>query len=269
MTRTTTSHERSMNGGYEYSAPSDSVVLGNEATPSTPNRRTGRVAAAGAGALLALTLLTACGEADAKPSPTTSASETPSTTETAAPVETEDNYEQLVSSIEIPAGLSAQELGEAFMDRYTEWANAGSSTPEEQDALWEGWYAYTESVSQYCDEVAAENKDAFAEALYTPGWESNPALVQYVDGLEDVNSVTLEMYIATAKSTGASNFRFEADAVSEIVNSDGSRTLTIEYTGHRVNYSTNNDPEHGVYTVNFQTVDNTEKIAEITVVSRQ
>ena len=204
-------------------------------------------------------------------------SRTSTTSETIAPTpEQTESPELTVEQLEIPAGLSAEEVGELIVgDRFTEWLNAGANDTlldrykqDEEHASWDEFLPY----------IAQENKNYFADALYISGWEDNPQLVQYVNGSIEGNTQILRAYVATAwnQDTYPENVEpyrqwLEVQSVVELPNDTQDNTRTIEISYKSEDNTDKNviesklDGSIEVYTITLTTVGETEKISDISV----
>lgn len=156
----------------------------------------------------------ACGDkAEAKPevtpTPTVSAPETPGPIETESPTEaptetieptdpgtpdTEKTREERVAELEISAELGPEQLGEAFADRLSQWSMAGTG----DDELWEETYGdFTKTRGEYKTryaEVAAEQAEVFAEALFVEDWQRRPSLISVKEDLTAFNAQGMDQF---------------------------------------------------------------------------
>ncbi len=87
-----------------------------------------------------------------------------------------------VQSVQIPTGLTPDQIGEAFIGRISDWDMAGA-TPENRDA----WYA-AGGTDAYALQIAAKNGAIYAEALFGKNWQSDPKISRYVLGNGQPNS---------------------------------------------------------------------------------
>jgi hypothetical protein len=225
------------------------------------------------GAIAALTGLAIAGCApttEKPPAATTSvaptASEAPSPDKAWGP-------EYTVEEVEIPAGLSAEELGKAFVQRLNDWYDAGIVMGEDltdridyDDPAAAGWDVLIPGMVK-------ENGPVFAEGLFVDGWESDPDLVKYVDAFNEANRVTLANYVGTAWSTDPTEeiyYRWDVfDSATELSNDGTTRTLEVKVVS-RDNAESNEVPDSellggdgfpNTWTVTFINVDGTERIS--------
>lgn len=124
---------------------------------------------------------------------------------------------------------SGDELAKEFLIKHlTEWINYGA-TPEnsaladdpsntDQDAF----------IANLCE----ESDRAFIESLLVKGWESNPALVDWVNEVKATHAVTLKLYFATdspritPENIHPFILEYEYSSIpSFTINADGSVTL--------------------------------------------
>lgn len=105
---------------------------------------------------------------------TTSESETTETD--AAELETEMSREELVASLEIPAGLDTETLAKVLVeDRITSWYNTGFNTEQEAEAFKErvnkNWFDNHIRVEDSVRSIAEENANIYMDAYYAPDWD--------------------------------------------------------------------------------------------------
>lgn len=111
-----------------------------------------------------------------KPAPTAAAPADPSgeTSASAEPTagETELSYEEEVAALEIPAGLSAEELANTYVaDRMTAWLGAGSddSIFDDEGGIFVDWTKVSE--------IEKHTNKLFTDALFVEDWKDKPDLV--------------------------------------------------------------------------------------------
>lgn len=132
--------------------------------------------------------------AETSPSTEPSASTSPSA-ETSSSTE----GELTVSSLELPADQTPEELSTlVWQDRLTQWSNAGESPEVAKKAFNLG----IDGGNKYLATIAKKNADLFAKSLLVKNWEDNPDLVKFVNGLEDENLFNLKLFVRTSPSMG-------------------------------------------------------------------
>lgn len=223
------------------------------------------------------------------------ASEAPSTQPTAeapadpsAPLSPEtDKNEPLPSELEleIPAGLSAEEVGALIIDRYDAWNNAGGNNQQ----IIDGWHDRPESMStgDYVAARAQEYSSYFAGALYVEGWDTPglyPDLVKNFEVHVGMNTYTLEQNLKTSDPDSHGDeapYRLSnaLDGAREVSKDGDTRVIAIDFTEssnasqNRVGEELGGDNAVQVprwtYVVTLVTVDGTERIAAIDLASRQ
>ncbi len=200
-------------------------------------------------------------EAPADPS----APEAPTDSSPETPVSPELTVEQL----EIPAGLSAEELGKLVVaDRFTAWRNAGAREDLNKRSAAEN-IAWADLLPR----MAGENRDLFAEALFVPDWQLDTNLSVVAEAFSDINLNTLEGYVATewsqdTKPENIEGYRswYTVDSSRELSKSDSERIVEVKWSLHDNSDLNTRDPlkvTAGTYTMTFRTVDNVEKMVAL------
>lgn len=175
-------------------------------------------------AALAPLALTGCAVSQAapgetpEPAPSTSASVDPtphpSATETASqepapeetePTETPKTREELVAELEIPAGLSPEEYAAAYRDRMDRWYMAGAS--EEVYELFYDTSKGMDEVRQGLQDIAAEQRDIFTDALFDEDWGQYPSLVNVADRVATANAQMLERWAKNHNDPDGAEYR--------------------------------------------------------------
>ena len=205
---------------------------------------------------------------------------------TAEPTPTSPEKNEALPSeldLEIPADLSADELGTTFVDRYNAWLNAGSNNQQVID----DWLAATDmSTGDYVTGLATEYASEFTDALFIEGWDTPGAhddLVSFRDRVLGGNAHYLELNLKTSDPAYGDIEPFrDTDrlvATRETSSTDSARVLEVDLT------QTNNADKNRVgedfglddavitvpnYTliVTFVTVDGHERISAIDARSR-
>ncbi|OFI39534.1 hypothetical protein BIU82_00180 [Arthrobacter sp. SW1] len=266
----------------QIASPDNANFVERPLTPApAPKRRRGLVV--GASAAVAAGLLAAGvaigvkaggeqqGSASPEPSldPTTEAPVTPGPQEAGAQLEQEPFT---VESLQIPAGLTPEEFAKRLIEGgYTRWGMAGRS-----DQLNDAWLAGDDAM---VDEIADENAQVAAKALFVPDWQSQPRLVSHFNFIRKDNASNLRNWILTYKSQDPMTDRepyFESLSVIrvEVMSSwDTERRLKIHLMEHN-NAKMNSigikspktaalDGNTGAWTVNTHVLDGRELIEDI------
>lgn len=172
-------------------------------------------------------------EANANPSVTTSAENNTASNNT----ETEKTGEQLVSNLEIPAGLSTEELGNKIVENFELWRNAGFVTPEDEAKLIEDWHSYTTTNSinlkDFALEEAGKNTDKFANALLVSNYKEDTDLVGLYDLFKTLNkrSIINHMLTIQDKENKAGYYlSMETFSVNEMLNTGDERMIQIAFS---------------------------------------
>ena len=253
-----------------------------ETTPSTPEtprftKKQKLIAALAGGALLAggafgLGLAANSGEKPAEAPANTSEPVDPVEPVEPAPVEEPTTPEVdtiSVEALEIPAGLNAEELAKVIVeDRFTDWDNASAT-----QNLFNKVIEENKSWNELLPEIAAQNRDIFAESLYVSGWEQDPELAQNVEAKAESNLAVLGNYVQTAfKTDGPAVEAYYIDTVvksaSESSGENGERILTIDVgqTDNREqNQITTTELRDARYIITLIEENGKEKIANIEV----
>jgi hypothetical protein len=190
-----------------------------------------------------------------------------------------DKNEPLPSeaALEIPAGLSAQEVGTTLIERYDTWNNAGSNN----QTIIDDWLNSPDDVStgDYVTARAQEYAKTFAAALYIPDWDApglHPDLVKDDNAQVAINANTLEDNLKTSDPSNGDIEPYRniltVDAVRQTSSGDGTRVIEVDYT-QSSNADQNRVGEEfgagaassGTYVFTLVTVDGTERIAAVTI----
>ncbi len=186
-----------------------------------------KAAAIGAASLM----LAACapGESTSAEPPTKEPGNEVVVDETTPPEPTETEKPSLeytlpsAENISIEAGLSIDDFSVELHDALTDWGMEGTQDP----AMVETYYNTSDGDLQAIYESRADqNSDEYIEALMAPGWESNPANVNFVEYYENLNVFNIDMAMLTQSGSGGEPWenRHESTTVSSV-------TPIEEYTG--------------------------------------
>lgn len=185
--------------------------------------------------------------------------------------------------LDLLAGLSSEELGQAFIDRYNAWGEAGSNNAailDEQSTA----AGNNISMGEFVTGKAQQFAPYFADLLFVPDWRDRPDLVNTYESRIEINAHRLELNIKTSNPAfgdeEAWSYVSTVDAVREVASDGTTRTLEIDFTDSN-NAEKNGVGEdfafedevitvpYGTRTVTFVTVDGVERIAATSVTSRQ
>jgi len=185
--------------------------------------------------------------------------------------------------LEIPAGLTSEELGQVFIDRYNAWGDAGSNN---KAIATEKTVSGTQNVSMgdFVTGKAQEFAPYFADALFVADWRDRPDLVSDYEASTIINAHRLELNLKTNDPVfgdeEAWEYKSTLNEVREISSDGESRVLEIDFTDSN-NADKNRVGEtfgledavitvpYGTWTVGFEVVDGVERIASLSVTSRQ
>ncbi len=180
--------------------------------------------------------LAGCAPSEAKPDVTQSQAPSPEVTETAPTSEEtstpEVSIEEQIEALKIPTGLSNEDLAQAYIDLSNEWWTAGADDQLREDSL-----EANLSWDDFLPQVAAENAQIYAPALYGPDWQTNPAIQEVLSNKISANQNMLANFTYTAWSDDPENKEaydswMEVAKVTEVTKSDSTRTLVITYSNH-------------------------------------
>lgn len=160
-------------------------------------------------------------DANAEKPATTQSAETPAPTDTAA---AQAEREALIQKLEVPAGLSTEQLAKVIEeDRITGWINAGK-TPDMNALMDKGNLSPQELFSQ----IAAENQLTYGVALLGDNYSANPDLSKLSGLFAKMNEDILNNYFVASPSQPADNALAlrEWSKVSDITESTGTDAST-------------------------------------------
>ena len=182
-----------------------------------------KLTAAAVGGVLAITLA-GCGTTAKAEGPshetTSSAEATPKSTDN------QNEKELTVESVELPASLTPEQLGDTFVTRLTAWDMAGA-TPKNQDE-----YITSGGDTSKVMDIVNKNEQVFTDAMFVEGWEQIDSLKGFADTANNRNASALETWFKTYQSGNSLDkeaYTRGAKLVGEptIDSSDG-KTATIE-----------------------------------------
>ena len=208
------------------------------------------------GAIVAAAL-TGCAGANAKPSPT-------ATLKTSASPEASATPEALtVQSIEIPASLTPEQMGEALIDRLSSWELAGATDSNRKLYIAEG--QSTGDADAKSREIANTNGAIYAEALFGTDWISDPKLATFVPNKEAGNAQAISKWFKTT-GLGRPPYTYSMTVIPNGLtytqNSDGSITERIPFSeSDNAGLSDQNE----IMVATFSNVNGVEKISNFDV----
>lgn len=147
--------------------------------------------------------------------------------ETAKPIET--------NGIEIKAGLSNEQLGEALIDRLSDWGMAGATKDVDENQLTGDNLTLT--LEQYVDKVVNERHAKFVAELLPKDYAADPALKQFADGMKEDMRTNTSRYLQTTGGTSLNPKNKEAwnqtavfEGVTYADKSGANRVLVANFT---------------------------------------
>lgn len=163
--------------------------------------------------------------------------EEPGTGEEKPPVvEEEKTIEQLINETKIEAGLSAEEYAETLQNRLNDWALAGAT-----DNAFNDW-SDSDSKDAFEDQLAAAETTVYTNALFGPGYQNEPSLVNAEANLTARNAAWLASWMRSydyEKDTGT----LKIDSAIEQAEVLSENPETGERVIYIAGYDTNNAEE--------------------------
>lgn len=158
-------------------------------------------AAAAAAAAAASLFLLPKGENNDKanvPAPTQPVASAEATPGATAPVPAETSQStqtkaEQITSHEIKVNPSDEALSTDIVSKFSDWGMAGANQ-EAFDKFAKGTNA---SIEQIADDIAAEQGDIYATAIFGPNYKSNPEIMKTVTALIKINANNIRLYIRT------------------------------------------------------------------------
>lgn len=183
--------------------------IGNWIFHTTSGRVTAGVATVAAGVAVVAAVASGPKSSDNKGSGpvATDVAHTPEATPTNTPSTGEKEISP--ASIEIPAGLSPEQLGVTLIqDRLSQWEMAGAT-----DANTDTWSNKqgSDAKDAYTLELADKNATTFADSLFIDNWESEPSLKQFKKIEHDINLQSVEYFFKTNHTTASQKAEFPTD----------------------------------------------------------
>jgi hypothetical protein len=171
---------------------------------------------------LAVLLLTACSSAPAKSETHHSAVNTPSPSISPDPPLT-------IESVQIPTGLTPDQLGAALVDRISKWDRAGATEANRAKFLKIISDGSGNDGQPFCKELSLQNQAIYGPALFGPNWQSSV----YVQNKPQSNALDMLLYFKTV-SLGRVPYEHltmldTAYPITSVQNPDGSITEHISY----------------------------------------
>lgn len=168
--------------------------------------------------------------------------------------------ELTVEALEIPAGLSAEEVAPIITNRIDTWVMTGADAQARERRIASGL-----GTEQFQQQEAAKNAEVFAEALFIPGWQNDPTLARVVEYHTELNMTYIRNVLGNiARDEPLFEERSEYVGVREIevATEDGSRTLEIDFD-EVDNYTP--EPYRWTMFVTLKVVDGVERISAYNV----
>lgn len=143
-----------------------------------------------------------------------------------------------VESMQIPAGLSPEEFGKAYVGNRLNRTIAAGATKENQARF------LANPTQTLLNSIASQNTFISAPALYGPDWQKDPAIAEFVKNEEADNATFLRMWYQTKDAPlGNGDIAFTETFVASnttliSTNPDGGRTLSID--GNQYNNANKN-----------------------------
>ncbi len=220
------------------------------------------VVALTAGGIFGVNAMNAAPNEETKPTAEAPAEPTkePAPEETKAPVEQKEVL--TVESLEIPAGLSAEELAASYMDLISKWKNYGTGQ-EALDELLES----NKSREGYSKAAAEKHADTFADAIFVEAWRDSPDLVTSRNGDVFMNADAIDRS-TYALLNGKEDFRrwnqIEGDVEEQVSAIDGTRTLVFQAQAYDsqngVRLTPSGAKDLNTWTLSFVVEDGKEKL---------
>ncbi|WP_409048284.1 hypothetical protein AB2L57_05830 [Microbacterium sp. HA-8] len=171
------------------------------------NRLTGlhRLAAIGALSTLALTGC-AADNVGAAPNPSETTQTQVEEEPTPTPAVTAEAYggiepnlegEALTAAFEIPAGLSDEELAQAFIDRMNAWMMYGATPERAAEWLADRWKGSDGWLTEY-GAVASNNEDAISPALFAEEAITSEGNLSLLALMQEINADSIYRYVRTS-----------------------------------------------------------------------
>jgi len=129
--------------------------------------------------------------------------------------------------LEIPAGLSDEELAEVTVERLTSWSNAGS----DNEKIHTDWVGFEGETMDYARSVSEDNAKYFEESLFEEGWESNENLAFVANANTNINALDLSLNLVTSNPENgdieAYRTKEDIQSVTTLNKDETGRTLEI------------------------------------------
>ena len=172
--------------------------------------------------------------------------------------------EKTVAELAIPVGLPAEELGPLVTENLRSWVETGSDT-----TLRDRLFKANVSLDDFLIAESEPTAELFADELFIPGWESDPALSQTVAHYTEENQGVLKNtlgHIARGEAIPPVNFKNgpTVEFTTEEQRANGERVLHIrlldtENTGYDVIVSVTLQDVNGFEKISRYDADSVEK----------
>jgi len=192
------------------------------------------------------------GQPTTNPTPTmTEPNKNPTTTQTpttqtkptspeTSPTTIQNELPLTVENLELDSSLlsNPEILASKFNELITEWINSGATKENTEKA-----FASNMELNEYAEILAAEYDDICIKALLIDGWESDPALMQWVNKKTLIHSATLSVYFKTQNPVMGDYEPYKRWYSCEDIESfsvDGSDIATLIISNHQQDNSDKN-----------------------------
>lgn len=109
--------------------------------------------------------------------------------------ETETTTEGTLEAI--PAGLTADEFGKAYLQN----VNAMTNNYSDQDQMVTDWMDSGLTMTEFYTQVSTEKANSFADVMFEEGWENTPGLVTLHNNMIEYGAYFTELNVATSGDT--------------------------------------------------------------------
>lgn len=184
-----------------------------------------------------------------------------------------------VKSVEIPAGMSPEQLGTTLVQRMADWDMDGTTAKNRDAYFAEG--AKTGDAGAYAKQISEASGNIYAEALFGQDWQSEPKIATYVTNEKVSQAASLELWFKTSSGIDSRDkepFKTwnTVDSVNVVSQSGDSVTERIAVTAHNnVEKNTAAQFDPGVTQLNgekfevdatFTTVNGVNKVSNFNIV---
>jgi len=140
-----------------------------------------------------------------------------------------------LGSLEIPATLSPEEMGKAFIENdWNSWRMAGIT-----DSLYNEAMSSDASPDEFSLNLAHTESQKFADEIFIDGWQDHEDLVTFENYMEGQSDHVIRYYIATATESEPYKWYSTVDSVNAQGDVNSQVRLSITFTQHN-NATANN-----------------------------